>query len=114
TTLSQEQAARYQRELDQRAAARKRASVLGLVAHVDKALVLSAEQRDRLTKILETKWDPSWNDTQILMYGGQYFPRMPETEVLALLTDTHKTVWRGLQKGNISFGFQMGFVYGID
>jgi hypothetical protein len=112
TTLAPAQAARYQKELDQRATARKRASIAGLVAHVDKVLVLTADQRDKLTKVLETKWNPNWNDTQILMYGGQYFPRMPEAEVVALLTDTQKTIWHGIQKGNINFGFQLNFIDG--
>src|SRR5438132_848754 len=45
TILSREQAARYQKELHQRTAARKRVVVLNLVAKFDKVLVLTAEQR---------------------------------------------------------------------
>src|SRR5439155_18686092 len=42
-TLSPEQAARYQQELEQRAASRKRVAVLNLVSKIDKVLVLTVE-----------------------------------------------------------------------
>src|SRR5207245_1580194 len=96
TTLSPEQAARYQEELGKRPAARKRAAVLNLVVHVDKVLVLTPEQRDKLGKILEKKWHDSWNSTQMLMYGDRFFPPMPDAEILPILTDAQKTVWRGI------------------
>lgn len=112
--LSPEQAARYQKELDQRAAARKRVVLLNLVAKVDKVLVLSIEQRDKLGKILDNKWTDSWDQTQMLMYVGQHFPPMPDTEILPILTESQKVVWRGIPKGNIRFGFNLGFVQGIE
>ena len=45
--LSPDQAARYQKEIDERAAAHKQAVVLNLVVMVDRALVLTSEQRVR-------------------------------------------------------------------
>ena len=45
STLSAEQVARYQKELDQRTATRKRVIVQTLVSKIDHLLVLTAEQR---------------------------------------------------------------------
>ena len=52
-TLSPEQAARYKKELDNRTAANKRMALPNLVAKVDKTLILTAEQRGKLTIVLE-------------------------------------------------------------
>src|SRR5262249_30238374 len=114
-TLAPEQAARYQKELDQRASARKRVILLNLVAKVDKVLVLTPEQRDKLVKILENKWPESWNQTQMLQVltwgGSEYFPqRMPDAEILPILTENQKTVWRGIPKVDVRFGFDIGFL----
>ena len=113
-TLSAEQAARYQAELDHRAVARKRVALLNLVANIDKILLLSPEQREQLSEILEKNWNESWNQTQMLMYMGQSFPQMPDVRILAILTETQKSVWRGISKGNVRFGFNLGMVQGIE
>jgi hypothetical protein len=110
STLSPEQAARYEKELDERALAQKRVWALTLVRMVDKILVLTANQRDKLTKILEKNWKDSWNQSQILMYGENYFPAMPDAEILPILTDNQKTVWRGVPKGTINFWFNAGML----
>jgi hypothetical protein len=112
TTLSPEQAARYQEELDQRAAARKRFVLRNLVAKVDKVLLLTAEQRDKLGALLEDNWKESWNQPQMLMHG-HYFPPMPDVEMRLLLTEAQRNVWAGVQK-NVRFGFDLGIVQGIE
>src|SRR5439155_99924 len=92
--LSPEQAARYQQELNQRAAARKAALVLNLVAKIDKALLLSADQRVQLRAILQDNWHDSWNQTQFLTLTLQYVPNLPDAKILPILTQTQKQVWR--------------------
>jgi hypothetical protein len=114
STLSPEQAARYQKELDRRTAARKRSTVISFVSKIDHLLVLTAEQRVKLGKILENNWNDSWNHTQWLTMGGRYFPPMPDDKILPILTETQKRVWRETQKGNIYFGFNLGFLQGIE
>jgi hypothetical protein len=110
--LSSEQAARYQKEIDLRAAAHKRLFVTSLVAMTDRVLVLRPDQREQLAKILAENWNESWNQTQILTYGGQYFPQMPDAKINPILTDAQRPVWRGISKGNIRFGMNFGFVQG--
>lgn len=112
--LSPEQAARYRKELDERAAARKRTVLANLVAKVDRDLVLSAEQRDKLGKVLERHWKDGWDHLQMLFYAGQYYPPMPEQEITPILTEAQKTVWNGISKGNIRFGFNIGIMNGLE
>ena len=106
--LTPDQATRYQKELDQRAAARKRVTLLNLVAAVDNVLVLSAEQRARLGAVLETNWDASWDHPQWLFNLWYYFPPMPDDKIMPLLTENQKAAWRGIPKGAIRFGFNPG------
>jgi hypothetical protein len=107
--LSPEQATRYEKEIDQRTVARKRLVLLNLVASIDKRLILTADQRTQLHEILEKNWQPAWNNTQMLMQNGQYLPALPDGKIVPILTETQKSVWRDIQKGNVFWGmdFQM-------
>ncbi len=113
-TLSVEQAARYQKELDLRTESQKRAVVLNLVAKIDEVLFLSTEQRTKLGAILESHWSDSMNQPDILKTENMYFPPMPDAEILPLLTEAQATVWRQIPKGNIFQGFGIGIMRGIE
>jgi hypothetical protein len=113
STLSPEQATRYQKEIDLRIAARKRLVVLNLVSMIDRVLVLRPDQREKIGEILTGNWNEAWNQTQMLMYGGQYFPPMPDAKIDPILSDAQRTVWRGISKGNIRFGVNFGFMQGM-
>ena len=89
--------------MDLRTAAHKRVIVLNLVALMDKSLVLRPDQREKLREILTNNWDASWNQTQILNYGGQYYPTMPDAKINPILTEAQRAVWGGVQKG-VQFG----------
>src|SRR5439155_14546295 len=103
-TLPPEQAARYQKELDQRATARKHAILLNLIGMLDNALFLTTEQREQLFEILKNNWQDSWNQSQWFTLAGQYYPPMPDAKIVPILTEPQKDIWRGLSKGNIRFG----------
>lgn len=103
--LSAEQAAKYQKELDHRLAARKNAIVLNLVLKIDQVLFLTPEQRDNLRVVLTKNWNDSWHQMQYLQMDGTYFPPMPDEKITPLLTETQKKVWSGVQKGQVFFGF---------
>src|SRR5262249_31244635 len=112
--LSPEQAARYREELNQRAAARRAAMILNLVAKIDKALLLSTQQRVQLRAVLQNHWHDSWNQTQFLTLTLQYVPNLPDAKILPVLTQTQKQVWRTLPRtDNVRFGFNLGVVQGI-
>lgn len=114
--LASDQADRYQQELEKRVVARKKATVLSLVAIVDKILVLTPDQRDKMVDLFDKNWHKSWNDPQILMYGGQFFPEMPDAKMLPILTESQKLVWQGITKQRIHLGFHSHFnnLQGID
>jgi hypothetical protein len=114
STLSPDQAAQYQMELDQRIAARKRVMALNLVDKIDHLLVLTAEQRVQLVDILQKNWNDSWNQEQWLTYVNHYFPPMPDEKILPVLTEMQKKVWRDTPKGNIHFGYYPQFLQGIE
>ena len=61
--LPAEQAARYQEELTKRAASRKRLALRNLVARLDHDLVLSPDQRDKISESLAAHWDDSWGQS---------------------------------------------------
>jgi hypothetical protein len=110
THLSPEQLARYQEEVDERAANRKQLAVQNLVAKLDQDLVLSAEQRDRLGESLSSTWNDAWGQSlQMFMNIDQFFPNIPDKYVLPILNDTQKKVWRGIPKNQATFwgGFGM-------
>jgi hypothetical protein len=103
-TLTPEQAAAYKKERDLRTAAQRRAVVKTLLVMMDRQLVLSAEQRDKIHEVLDKNWNDSWY-TYVVRYGGNYYPEMPDAKILPILNDNQKPIWNGRQKINIMFGF---------
>jgi hypothetical protein len=101
--LPAEQFEKYGRELRLRDAHRKQAALLSAVARLDALLYLTEEQRDKLVQSLDHNWQDDWEQwLQLHNYGGQYFPQIPDQHVLAHLTEEQKSVWRGVQKINVS------------
>lgn len=103
-TLTPEQAAAYKKERDLRTAAHRRAVVQTLIVMMDRSLVLSAEQRDKIHAVLDKNWNDLWY-TYVENYGGNYFPQMPDAKILPILNEDQKSVWNGMQKINVMFGF---------
>lgn len=103
-TLTPEQAAAYKKERNLRTAAQRRAVVKTLIVMMDRQLVLSAEQRDKIHEVLDKNWNDSWY-TYVVRYGGNYYPEMPDAKILPILNDNQKTIWNGRQKINIMIGF---------
>ncbi len=98
-SMSAEQAKRYETELEKRAAARKRAALLNFVAKLDKDLVLTADQRGKLTEALDKNWKDSWcHQLEVFMYGDSYFPALPDAQVIPVLTEKQKQIWNGIPK----------------
>jgi hypothetical protein len=116
-TMSEEAAKRYEAELEKRAAARKRAALLNLVAKLDKDLVLTADQRGKLTEAIEKNWKDSWcQQLETFMYGDAYMPVVPDAQILPVLSEKQKQIWNGIPKQHHQIwgwaGF--GFVQGVD
>ncbi|MBI5759545.1 MAG: hypothetical protein HZA46_13585, partial [Planctomycetales bacterium] len=116
-TLSVEQSRRYEVELERRAAARRRVAVINLVAKLDKELVLTADQRTKVTETLNTNWSDAWGQQlEVFLYGDQYLPIPPDAQVLPILNDKQKEVWKGIPRNqNMIWGWVgFGFVQAMD
>ena len=108
--MSDDAAKRYEAELEKRVAARKRAALLNLVAKLDKDLVLTADQRGKLTEALEKNWKDSWGQQlETFMYGDTYMPVIPDAQVLPVLTEKQKQIWTGIPKQHNQFWGWAGF-----
>jgi hypothetical protein len=109
-SLSAEQLKRFQIELRQRAANRKRVTILMVVAKIDKDLSLSAEQRDKLTAVINSNWQEKWDrPLELMEHGEYYFPLLPDERVLPLLSDAQKQIWNRRNKTRHSIGGWTGF-----
>lgn len=109
-TISEDQANRYEAELTKRSAARKRAALLNLVAKLDKDLVLTADQRGKLTDALNSNWQDAWSQQlEVFMHGDTYMPVLPDAQVLPSLTEKQKQIWIGIPKQqNMIWGWAGG------
>jgi hypothetical protein len=113
--LSSDQAGRYASELSRREEALARLVVLNIVAKLDKQFLLNGQQREQIAKVLEENWNDSWKQLQFHLHDDNYFPPLPEQQLLPLLTATQRTVWQGTYQGaNVRFGLDFNFVAGID
>ena len=105
--LTPDQAARYQAESEKRAADRKKAAARNIVSKLDQDLILTPEQREKLDEAVVARWDDSWcQSLETLLYGDQYYPRLPDDVVTPHLDDKQKEIWHGArQNQNFFFGF---------
>jgi hypothetical protein len=104
--LFAEQVALYEAEIAKRVENRRRTSILNVVARLDDELILTAEQRTKLTAELTRRWKAAdQQQMEIFVQGEHYFPNIPEQFVTGALNDRQKEIWRGLgRSGNIFFG----------
>jgi hypothetical protein len=108
--LSPEQQARYKDELEKRAANRKQVALDNLVAKLDQDLVLSAEQRDKISESLSSHWNEAWcQSLNMLMNIEHFFPNVPDNLVVPFLTENQQKSWRRIPRNqNVFWGFHFG------
>jgi hypothetical protein len=107
TELSKEQIAAYFAECKQRTEFEKRVSVDNLVTKIDKELILSPEQREKITKSLNEHWDDKWaRQVEMFMHGMDMWPNVPDQWIRPHLTATQQVAWGRIAKhhGNVFFG----------
>lgn len=112
--LSPDQVSAYERELLARKNAYKDITVLVTAANLDQKLVLNSDQRTQVTKVLDDNWNPAWGSMGMLLYGGQYFPDVPDAKLAPILTSTQKKILRTVnQQSQVFFGFNIGMNQGV-
>ena len=73
--LTPEQYAHYRSEFDKRSANRKQAALTFLVDVLDRDLVLSSQQREKVTESLSAHWEDGWcMYMEYILYGNQFYP----------------------------------------
>ncbi len=111
--FSENFAATYQNEIDARNESHKRASALFLVGFLDERLVLTEEQRTKLTDVLMRTWQDDWfRAIRYMRSNNHYFPTVPDRSVSKHLTPRQKLIWRGIQKVNFGRNHNEGFDVG--
>jgi hypothetical protein len=106
--LTPEQAARYQAESEKRTADRRQAVITTLVAKLDQDLLLNPQQREKIAAAMAEHWDDGWcQSLETLLYGDQFFPRLPDNVIVPHLDPKQRDIWHG-SRSNQSFFF--GFV----
>ena len=104
--LSADQYTRYQAESAKRLETRKQAAVRFMVDAIDREVLLSPDQRSKITESLSKNWDDGWiMYVEYLLYGNQFFPNDIDKYVNAALNETQKKVWQTTQKVNVGWGF---------
>lgn len=110
-TLQPEQLTTYEDEMATRRAHRTRVAIENVVALIDERLVLTIDQRKKLTESLDKNWQASWvQSLEMLINNNQYLPSIPDRYVVSALNETQKKVWRATQKQNFMVwgGFGLG------
>jgi hypothetical protein len=103
--LPADQAARYQAELIKRAATRKRVALRNLVARLDHELILSPDQRDKISESLADQWDDSWGQSiEMFMNDNNYLPLISDRVVAPFLNDSQVKIWKAIPKYQGFFG----------
>ncbi|WP_010586575.1 hypothetical protein [Schlesneria paludicola] len=101
-SLTEEQWTRFAAEASARNAIRKRAAIQSVVSRLDDQLLLTHEQREKITQSLTANWQSEWEKwiMMSLMYGNRFFPLIPDHYITPHLTTEQKSVWQGIQKVN--------------
>ena len=111
--LSEEQVARYRKELATRAEAKKQLALRNLVARLDHDLVLSPDQCARLGESLAAHWDDAWAQSlEMYLYDNNFFPPITDQYVSPFLNESQKRIWKSTQKVQ-SFWGGMGIMGGV-
>ncbi len=110
--LPADAAAAYKKEVDARIEHRKKTTIRNLVSVVDRNVILSAEQRKKLTAQMAKHWNADWgNALEYMQWSDNVFPNMPAECLDSVLNDNQKEVWAEVQKMDRSEFWGVGFGY---
>ena len=75
------------------------------MAKLDQSLILSADQRTKLTDSLLSHWNELWAlGFQNYHFENEYMPMIPDSLISPFLNDDQKKVWVGFQKVSLNAG----------
>jgi hypothetical protein len=115
--FSADQLKKYQDECDKRRDQTRRMTISNLVAKLDKELILTADQREKIAADLSADWKDTWaQQLQIFISNDHLFPKLPTNRITNHLTVDQKNALKSIpQNDNQFWGWQgMGFLGGFD
>lgn len=93
--LAADAAASYREEMAARRKQQQRAAILFLVSRLDQALLLSGDQRQKISESLSAHWQPVWGQQiEMLLQNDQMLLQLPDDCLIPHLSSTQKDVWR--------------------
>ncbi len=99
THFTAAQAEHFQAECAARKQRLQELAVRYLVLALDRDLLLTAEQREKIAGSLTAKWDENWaRSASSVMYYPQYFPNVPDALIVPHLDENQKKVWASRPK----------------
>jgi hypothetical protein len=110
-SLSAQQQAKYQEEVESRANQRKRSIIMCVVAQLDRMLFLTAEQREKIAAAILANWQEPWERWSAFQNNAHqsYFPQVPDNLVVPHLNDSQRKVWSSVQKVNFGHHINMNW-----
>jgi hypothetical protein len=105
--VPREQADLYAAECKKRSEFSLQTSIDLLVTRIDHELILSPEQREKISQSLAENWNQSWApQIEVFMHGMDVWPNVPDRFIRPHLSATQQVAWSKLNKhsGNVFFG----------
>jgi hypothetical protein len=101
-----DQEERYEIEKKRRAASRRETATLGLVARIDRTLILSTGQRERILRVLDSNWDEEWGVVSgVIDDDPGPLPAIPDRLIVPCLSAAQQRAWGRLEKQGIDATF---------
>jgi hypothetical protein len=113
TQLPADRAGRYQAEVDAQIANEMRVAARNLVARFDEELVLSTEQREKISEALAKSKDSTVKNFEGNFYNGPYFPAVPDNLVTPHLNPSQLRIWQSTQKVHFGPNFSATGISGL-
>jgi hypothetical protein len=98
------QATRYRGEIAKRDAFARQSAVRGLIARLDRVLMLTEAQRAGLLEFFESNWKDEWGAMWAGLPGeddGAPFPAIPDRLILPRLSAAQQKIWKRLEKQSL-------------
>ncbi len=111
--LPADRAGRFQADVDEQIAYQFRTAARNLVARFDEVLVLSEEQREKLSDSLAKSKDNILKNFDGNSYNGPYLPAAPDNLVTPFLTQSQLKIWRETQKVHFGVNFSAMGIAGL-
>ena len=107
---SQEVQERYQTVIQAREERRKLATIRGLVAQLDRTLLLSTDQRTRCEQVLSENWQPGYGRyLELLQHdGNNWFPKDLTDKLAQVLTPDQHEIWKLASPNDIGMFWGFG------